>query len=162
MSSEALSGEQLKEHATKQALAGDYVGARQTASRIGDTENLRQAWQNILFVAAECRDVYAVKETIVACPDEKLFYCHAYRDLPHTFIKAGDMDGAIEVARAMGDLGFWGLMGIAFHLAQGGDLVRAKEVLSFVHQDLEALVMPMLDECYSKAMAQQNIRQSGR
>lgn len=156
MSAELLTGEQLKEHAIKQALAGDSAGARRTASQIGDRENVRQAWQKILFIAAGRRDVQAVTEIIVSCPDEKLFHCHSYRDLPHAFIDAGDIDGAIEVARTMGDLGCFGLMRIALLLAQGGDLVRAKEVLSYVHQDISILLMPTLDEYYSEARTQQN------
>ena len=92
----------------------------------------------------------------MSCPDEKLFHCHSYRDLPHAFIDAGDIDGAIEVARTMGDLGCFGLMRIALLLAQGGDLVRAKEVLSYVHQEISILLMPKLDEYYSEARTQQN------
>ena len=156
MSTESLTDEQLKEQAIKEVLVGDYAAARRTASQIGNKENLRQAWQKILFIAAGCRDVRAVIETIVSCPDEKLFHCHSYRDLPHTFIDAGDIDGAIEIARTMGDLGLLGLVGTALHLAKGGDLVKAKEVLSYVPQDISALLMPKLNEDYSKARAQQN------
>lgn len=156
MSAEPLTDEQLKDQAIKQALAGDDAGARKTASQIRGSHNLRQAWQAMVLVAAERKNVRAVIDAISSCPDEKLLYCHDYRELPLRFIDAGDVDGAIEIARTMSGLGWVGLLGAAFYFAKGGDLVRAKDALSHVPEELGTLVLPKLDEYSAKARAQQN------
>lgn len=135
---------------------GDDAGARKTASQIHGSHNLRQAWQTMVVVAAERKNVRAVTDAISSCPDEKLLYCHDYRELPLRFIDAGDGDGAIEIARTMSGLGWFGLLRAAFYFAKGGDLGRTKDVLSHVPEELGRLVFPKLDEYGSKARAQRN------
>ncbi len=132
---------QLKDQAIRQALAGDTVGARQTASEMVDRRYLREAWQMLLFIESERGNVQAVKDTIVSCPDPSLLASHFYLELPQVFVKAGDRSGAIEIAKAMGDAGVLPLIGIAAHLAEDGDIVGVREALSHVDEDLRAMIM---------------------
>ena len=132
---------QLKDQAIRQALAGDTTEARQTANEIVDKRYLREAWQMMLFVESERGNVQAVKDTIVSCPDPSLLASHFYLELPQVFVKAGDRSGAIEIAKAMGDAGVLPLIGIAAHLAEDGDIAGVREALSYVDEDLRAMIM---------------------
>lgn len=134
--------EELKNQVIKQALAGNTVGAQQTASEIGDRRYLRDAWQMMLFVESERGNVQAVKNTILACPDPSLLASHFYLELPQLFIKAGDQSGAIEIAKAMGNAGVLPLIGIAAHLVQDGDVAGAHDALAHIEdEDLRAMIL---------------------
>ena len=150
MSTQALTDEQLKNQAIRQALAGDAAGAQQTAREIGDRRYLREAWQMMLFVESERGNVQAVKDTIVSCPDPSLLASHFYLELPQVFVKAGDRSGAIEIAQAMGDAGVLPLIGIAAHLAQDGDIEGMREALSHIDEDLRAMIMRKVSACHQK------------
>jgi hypothetical protein len=133
--------EELKNQVIKQTLAGNTVGARQTAGEIADKRYLRDAWQMMLFVESERGNVQAVRDTILSCPDPSLLASHFYLELPQLFIKAGDQAGAIEIAKAMGNAGVLPLIGIAAHLAQDGDMVGAHDALSHIEDDLKAMIL---------------------
>ncbi len=132
---------QLKDQAIRQALAGDTVGAQQTASEMVDRRYLREAWQMMLFIESERGNVQAVKDTIVSCPDPSLLASHFYLELPQVFVKAGDRSGGIEIAKAMGDAGVLPLIGIVAHLAEDGDIAGVREALSHIDEDLGAMIM---------------------
>lgn len=150
MPTQTLMDEQLKSQAIRQALAGDAAGARQTANEIVDRRYLREAWQMLLFVESERGNVQAVKETIVSCPDSSLLASHFYLELPQVFVKAGDWSGAIEIAKAMGDAGVLPLIGIAAHLAQDGDIEGMREALSYIDEDLRAMIMRKMNASHQK------------
>lgn len=150
MPTQTLTDEQLKSQAIRQALAGDAAGARQTANEIVDRRYLREAWQMLLFVESERGNVQAVKETIVSCPDSSLLASHFYLELPQVFVKAGDRSGAIEIAKAMGDAGVLPLIGIAAHLAQDGDIEGMREALSYIDEDLRAMIIRKMNACHQK------------
>jgi hypothetical protein len=134
--------EELKNQVIRQVLAGDTLGAQQTATEIADRRYLRDAWQMMLFVESERGNVQAVKNTILSCPDPSLLASHFYLELPQLFIKAGDRSGAIEIAKAMGNAGVLPLIGIAAHLAQDGDMAGAHDALSHMEdEDLRAMVL---------------------
>ena len=150
MPTQTLTDEQLKSQAIRQALAGDAAGARQTANEIVDRRYLREAWQMLLFVESERGNVQAVKDTIVSCPDPSLLASHFYLELPQVFVKAGDRSGAIEIAKAMGDAGVLPLIGIAAHLAQDGDIEGMREALSYIDEDLRAMIIRKMNACHQK------------
>lgn len=150
MSTQILTDEQLKDQAIRQALEGDAAEARQTASEIVDKRYLRQAWQMMLFIESERGHVEAVKDTIVSCPDPSLLASHFYLELPQVFVKAGDRSGAIEIAKAMGDAGVLPLIGIAAHLAQDGDIEGVREALSYIDEDLRAMILRKVNACHPK------------
>lgn len=142
MTTHTSTDEELKNQVIKQVLAGDTVGAKQTASEIADKRYLRDAWQMMLFVESERGNVQAVKSTILSCPDPSLLASHFYLELPQLFIKAGDRSGAIEIAKAMGNAGVLPLIGIAAHLAQDGDTDGAHDALSHIEdEDLRAMIL---------------------
>ena len=142
--------EQLKDQAIRHALAGDTVGARQTANEIVDRRYLREAWQMMLFIESERGNAQAVKDIIISCPDPALLASHFYLELPQVFVKAGDRSGAIEIAKAMGDAGVLPLIGIAAHLAEDGDFVGVREALSHIDEDLRAMIMRKVNACHQK------------
>lgn len=151
MPTQTLTGEQLKDQAIRQALAGDAAGARQTASEIVDRRYLRETWQMMLFVESERGNVQAVKDIIVSCPDPSLLAGHFYLELPQVFVKAGDRSSAIEIAKAMGDAGVLPLIGIAAHLAQDGDFVGVQEALSHIDdEELRAMILRKVTVCQPK------------
>lgn len=151
MSTQTLTDEQLKDHAIRQALAGDVAGARQTANEIVDRRYLREAWQMMLFVESERGNVQAVRDTILSCPDPSLFASHFYLELPQVFVKAGDRSGAIEIAKAMGKAGVLPLIGIAAHLAQDGDIEGVREALSHIDDDaLRTMILRKVNACHQK------------
>lgn len=142
MTTHTSTDEELKNQVIKQVLAGDTVGAKQTANEIADKRYLRDAWQMMLFVESERGNVQAVKSTILSCPDPSLLASHFYLELPQLFIKAGDRSGAIEIAKAMGNAGVLPLIGIAAHLAQDGDTDGAHDALSHIEdEDLRAMIL---------------------
>jgi hypothetical protein len=154
MTAHTLTEAQLKDYSIKQALAGNTAGARQTANEMVDGAYLREVWQTILFVEADRRGVQGVKETILSCPDHSLLACHSYRELPFTFVKAGDVSGAIEIATAMGDVGVLPLIGIAVHLAGKGDFMGMRDALSHIDDEgLRTLVMNNVQDYQSKDMS---------
>ncbi|UVT18979.1 MAG: hypothetical protein H8K03_14330 [Nitrospira sp.] len=150
MPTQTLTDEQLKNHAIRQALAGDTVGARHTVSGMVDRRYLREVWQMMLFIQSERGDVQAVKDTILSCPDPSLLASHFYLELPQVFVKAGDRSGAIEIAQAMGQYGVLPLIGIAAHLAEDGDAVGVREALSYIDEDLRALILYKVSTCLPK------------
>lgn len=142
MPTHALTDEQLKDQAIRQALSGDTIGARETVSGVVDRRYLRDAWQMLLFIESERGNVQAVKDTIVSCPDRSLLASHFYLELPQVFVKAGDRSGAIEIAKAMGEAGTLPLIGVAAHLAQDGDAAGVREALAHIDdEDLRAMIM---------------------
>lgn len=162
MPTQTLTDEQLKSQAIRQALAGDAAGARQTANEIVDRRYLREAWQMLLFVESERGNVQAVKETIVSCPDSSLLASHFYLELPQVFVKAGDRSGAIEIAKAMGDAGVLPLIGIAAHLAQDGDIEGMREALSYIDEDLRAMIIRKMNACHQKGDRLEALKLAGQ
>ena len=150
MPTQMLTDEQLKDQAIRQALAGDAAGARQTANEIVDRRHLREAWQMMLFVESERGNVQAVTDTILSCPDPSLLAGHFYLELPQVYVKAGDRSGAIEIAKAMGNAGVLPLIGIAAHLAQDGDIEGVREALSYIDEELRAMIMRTVNTCHQK------------
>ena len=137
MPDQSLTDEKLKARVIEQAFKGDFIGARRIVGGIVDRGHLSKAWRAILYIQRDHQDVQGVKETIVSCPDHSLLYGHEYRELPLRFAKAGNVIGAIEIAKTMGPWGRFSLMMILYALVYKGDLAGAREAVS--HIDDEAV-----------------------
>ena len=128
--------ERLRDHAFEQAEAGDIIGARQTVSKMIDRQYLRGAWITILENQMRLGDLQGVKETIASFSNDCdwLLRGHWVRDTIVAFARAGDVPGAIEIAKKSGDRGFFvGL--IALGQAGKGDLVGARETASLIEDE---------------------------
>jgi hypothetical protein len=151
MSDQALTDETLKERAIRQALAGNVTGARQTIEKMVDRRYLRDVWWAILCMQKDRGDVEGVKETIVSCPDKSLLVCHEYRDLPLAFARAGNVAGAIEIAKAMGSSGTLPLLMIPVVLMNKGDCVGARGAVSHIDEEAcRIMIMNFVDQCQRK------------
>jgi hypothetical protein len=151
MSDQTLTDETLKDHAIRQVFAGNVSGARQTIERMVDRRYLRDVWWAILCMQKDCGDVEGVKETIVSCPDKSLLACHEYRELPLAFARAGNVAGAIEIAKAMGDSGMLPLLMIPLVLMNKGDFVGARGAVSHIDEEAcRIMIMNYVDQCQRK------------
>jgi hypothetical protein len=161
MPNQPLTDEQLKDRVVEQASAGDFIGARQTIRGIDGKGHQHDAWIAILGIQMDRRDVQGIKETIVACTDHSLLHCLWYRELPLYVYRAGDVAGALEIAKTMGDFGQLSLVVIPIGLAAKGDFVRAREAV--VHIDDEPTrshIMNMVDELQQKGTSPQATSQN--
>jgi hypothetical protein len=147
-----LPDEAIRDRVIQQAVAGDYIGARQTVAEITARQCLREAWQAILYIQRDRGDVHGVKETIVSCSDRSLLYGHDYRELPIRFAKAGNMAGAIEIAKTMGSWGGLPLMLIPCALISKGDFVGAREAVTHIKDAaVRAMIMKLVDKEQGKS-----------
>lgn len=133
MLDQPLTDKRLVERAIEQAEAGDFIGARQTVSKVIDRQYLRWAWIVILDNQMRLGDLQGVKETIASFSDadDWLLRGHWTRDITVAFARAGDVPGAIEIANKTGGGSlFVGL--IAFVQARQQDFVGARETASLI------------------------------
>jgi hypothetical protein len=128
--------EALKDQAIEQAVAGDIIGARQIIGGMVERRYVSEVWRAILCIQTCRGDIQGVKETIVSCPDKSLLHSHQYRECPLDFARAGDVSGAIEIAKIMGSCGVLPLLMIPLVLANKGNFVGAREAVS--HTEYEA------------------------
>ena len=151
MSDQTLTDETLKDHAIRQVFAGNVSGARQTIERMVDRRYLRDVWWAILCMQKDRGDVEGVKETIVSCPDKSLLVCHEYRELPLAFARAGNVAGAIEIAKVMGSSGMLPLLMIPLVLMNKGDCVGARGAVSHIDEEAcRIMIMNYVDQCQRK------------
>lgn len=151
MADQALTDETLKDRAIRQAVAGNVTGARQTIERMVDRRYLRDVWGAILCIQKDCGDVQGVKETIVSCPDKSLLACHEYRELPLAFARAGNVAGAIEIAKAMGSSGMLPLLMLPLVLMNKGDCAGAREAVSHIDEEAyRIMIMNFVDQYQRK------------
>ena len=141
MSDQALTDETLKDRAIRQAFAGNVNGARQTIGSMVDRRYLRDVWGAILCIQKDRGDVQGVKDTIVSCPDESLLSGHEYRELPLAFARAGNVAGAIEIAKAMGSSGMLPLLMIPLALMHKGDFVGARGAVAHIDEEAHRVMM---------------------
>lgn len=130
MSDHAFTDETLKERSVRPAFEGNVNGARQTIGRMVDRKYLRDVWGAILCIHKDHGDVQGVKETIVSCSDKSLLSCHEYREFPLAFVRAGNVAGAIEIAKTMGSSGILSLLMIPLVLMNKGDFAGARGAVS--------------------------------
>lgn len=160
MSDQPLTDEKLKDHAIEQALAGDFIEARHTIERMVDRRYVREAWQAILSFQRNHGDVQGVKETIVSCPDDSLLVSHEYRKLPLHFARAGNVAGAIEIAKTMGHRGMFSLLMIPVALATKGDFVGAREAVSHIDDEAyRSMIVNMMDKLQRKGKGPEKFTQ---
>ena len=150
MSDQALTDETLKDRAIRQAFAGNVNGARQTIGRMVDRRYLREVWGAILCMQKDRGDVEGVKDTIVSCPDQSLLFCHEYRELPLAFARAGNVAGAIEIAKVMGSSGMLPLLMIPLVLMNKGDCVGAREAVSHIDEEAYRIMMMNFVDQYQR------------
>lgn len=126
--------ERLRDHAMKQAKAGDIIGARETVSKIIDRGYLREAWITILGKQMDLGDLQGVKETIASFSNDCdwLLRGHWVQDTIVAFARAGDIPGAIEIMNKAGGGELFVAL-IALVQAGKGDLVGARETASHVN-----------------------------
>ena len=151
--------EGLRDRTIGQALAGDISGARQTIGGMADRRYVSEAWRAILTIQTYRGDVEGVEETIISCPDNSLLYSHQYRELPLDFARAGDVSGAIAIAKAMGSWGKLPLLMIPLGLAEKGDFVAAREAMSQIENEADR---NMIEKCVDERQRKNSPEKSGQ
>lgn len=124
--------EALRNQVIEQALAGDFLGARETTARMTTRPYLIDAWSAILAVQRDRGDIGGIKATIVSCPDPSFLHRMDNFDIPLHFARTGNRTAAIEIAETMGSFGRLQLLCLLtpLDLLKKGDYTGAKEVVA--------------------------------
>ncbi len=145
--------EALRNQVIDQALAGDFLGARQTTAHMITRQYLIDAWSAILAIQRDRGDVQGTKDTIVSCPDPSFLHRMDTFDIPLHFARTGNRTAAIEIAETMGSFGRLQLLCLLtpFDLLNAGDYAGAKQVVAHIADEkIRTQIAHFVDEHQSQ------------